>query len=101
MSVRKNDKTAVNDVLSGYVAEILETECELSGTNEIFYLAEAITIRSNVTPPPCLLLSFFLYSSLTTKQTSFGSLAVATSLEDSGVKRVGPDQIAWRTTYAT
>ena len=35
-------KIAANDVSSGYVAEILEIECELSGTNAIFYLAEAI-----------------------------------------------------------
>ncbi len=47
MSVRTNEKTAVNDVLSGYVAEILEIECEMSGTSATFYLAEAITIRSN------------------------------------------------------
>jgi hypothetical protein len=47
MNVPTNEKTTVNDVLSGYVAVSVNFEREMSGINATFYLAEAITITSN------------------------------------------------------
>src|SRR5438552_3659793 len=47
MKVGMHEKTVANDISSGYVAEIVEIECKMSGTNATFYLAETITIMSN------------------------------------------------------